>query len=182
MTADYVDDALYARLHELVGAPPRGAAHRELRPVAESVVFDEARLLDDRRYREWLARFGDECVYWVPIEPGLDPRDGVAYFFDDRSRLEDRVALLETGWAHAQVPASRTCRSVAGVDAWPLDDGGLLIRCAVTVWEYRHERVETFASTNRYVVDAADADWRIRYKIVSLVNAGGDVPPFTFIL
>lgn len=182
MTADYVDDALYDTLQSLATVPPSGYPRAELRPLAESIVFEEARLLDDHRYREWLARFTDESVYWVPVEPGLDPRDGVAYFFDDRSRIEDRVALLETGWAHAQVPASRTSRSIATVDAWPLDDGALFVRCASTVWEYRHERTTAFASTNRFVIDEADGDWRIRVKIVTLVNAGGDVPPFTFIL
>ena len=31
---------------------------------------DEARLLDERRYDEWLALFSDDGFYWMPLTPG----------------------------------------------------------------------------------------------------------------
>ena len=33
--------------------------------VAE-FLFEEARLLDERRWREWLELYSDDVVFWVP--------------------------------------------------------------------------------------------------------------------
>ena len=90
--------------------------------------------------------------------------------------MVDRIGLLETGWAHAQEPPSRTCRSLSNVEAWPLDDGDTLARCSTVVWEHRKDRLTPFASRNDYVLAALGDGWAIRYKIVRLVDRSGDVP------
>lgn len=185
-TASVVDDALYERLAGMAAAriEEPGPSRPELRAGAEQALFHEARLLDDRRYRDWLDRFTPDCVYWVPLDLGGDPRRQVSYLLDDRRRMADRIGLLETGWAHAQNPPSRTVRTVSNVEAWPAaDDGGdIRARCSVVVWEYRRGRLTPFASRNDYVLAAVGDDWAIRIKIVGLVNCDGDVPKFAFVL
>ena len=32
----------------------------------EQFLFQEARLLDERRFEEWLSLFSDDGVYWIP--------------------------------------------------------------------------------------------------------------------
>ena len=100
--ASVLDDGLYQRLAGLVSADSveRGPGHLDLRPAVEQALYHEARLLDDRQYRAWLERFTDDCIYWIPLDPSGDPRTGVSYLLDDRRRMEDRIGLLETGWAH----------------------------------------------------------------------------------
>ncbi len=179
-----VDDALYQRLAEMAAAraDEMGPGHPELRPAAEQALYHEARLLDDRRYRAWLDRFTPDCVYWVPLDLSGDPREQVSYLLDDRRRMADRIGLLETGWAHAQNPPSRTVRTVSNVEAWPLDGGETRVRCSVVTWEYRRGRLTPFASRNDYVLAALGDDWAIRVKIVGLVDCDGDVPKFSFVL
>ena len=150
--------------------------------MVESALFHEARLLDARQYRAWLSRFTDDCIYWVPLDLEADPRQKVSFLLDDRRRIEDRIALLETGWVHAQDPPSRTCRAVSNVEAWSLDDGDTLARCSVVTWEYRRERLTPFVSRNDYVLAALGDDWSIRFKIVGLVDSDGDVRKFSFVL
>lgn len=189
-TASVVDDALYERLAGMAAARAEdpGPGRPELRAAAEQALFHEARLLDDRRYRDWLDRFTPDCVYWVPLDLGGDPRRQVSYLLDDRRRMADRIGLLETGWAHAQNPPSRTVRTVSNVEAWPADsgdgysNGDIRARCSVVVWEYRRGRLTPFASRNDYVLAAVGDDWAIRIKIVGLVNCDGDVPKFAFVL
>ena len=184
-TASAVDDDLYRRLAGLASAEAadRGPGHPELRPAVEQALYHEARLLDERRYRDWLERFTDDCVYWVPLDPDADPRTQVSYLLDDRRRMQDRIGLLETGWAHAQEPPSRTCRIVSNVEAWPLDPGGeTLARCSTVVWEHRKDRLTAFASRNDYVLASLGADWSVRFKIVRLVDSRGDVRKFSFVL
>src|SRR5689334_25419037 len=36
------------------------------RQQAEEILFEEAQLLDERRYDEWLALLTDDAIYWVP--------------------------------------------------------------------------------------------------------------------
>lgn len=189
-TVSVVDNALYERLAGMAAAraDEPGPGRPELRAAAEQALFHEARLLDDRRYRDWLDRFTPDCVYWVPLDLGGDPRRQVSYLLDDRRRMADRIGLLETGWAHAQNPPSRTVRTVSNVEAWPADSsdgdgsGDVRARCSVVVWEYRRGRLTPFASRNDYVLAAVGDDWAIRIKIVGLVNCDGDVPKFAFVL
>ena len=182
--ASVVDDGLYQRLADLVSpeAEDRGPADQRLRPAAEQALYHEARLLDERRYRAWLERFTDDCVYWIPLDPLGDPRRQVSYLFDDRRRMGDRIGLLETGWAHAQEPPSRTCRTVSNVEAWPLPDGDVLARCTTVAWEHRRDRLTPFASRNDFVLASLGEDWAVRYKIVRLVDCSGDVRKFSFVL
>ena len=183
-TVSMVDDRLYRRLVDLLSSegPDRGPGHLDLRPAVEQALCHEARLLDERRYRAWLERFTDDCVYWVPLDPAGDPRTQVSYLLDDRRRMTDRIGLLETGWAHAQEPPSRTCRTVSNVEAWPLDGGDTLARCSTVVWEHRKDRLTPFASRNDYVLASLGDGWAIRYKIVRLVDCSGDVRKFSFVL
>lgn len=182
--ASPVDDRLYQRLVDLLSPPQSdpGPGHPELRPAVEQALHHEARLLDDRRYRDWLARFTEDCVYWVPLDPDGDPRAQVSYLLDDHRRMEDRIGLLETGWAHAQEPPSRTCRIVSNTEAWPLDGGDTLARCSTVVWEHRKDRLTPFASRNDYVFASLGEEWSIRFKIVRLVDSRGDVRKFSFVL
>src|SRR6185503_454719 len=65
--ASPIDDKIY---RELVDAM---AMMRSSHPIVsdcakelEATLFAEARLLDERRYREWLGMLTDDFVYWVP--------------------------------------------------------------------------------------------------------------------
>lgn len=179
-----IDANVYQRLADFASThtQDRGLSDPDLATAASLVISHEARLLDDRRYRDWLLRFTDDCIYWVPLEPESDPRNRISLMLDDHRRLEDRVALLETGWAHSQLPESRTLRQVANVEAWPGESDEVLVRCSVATWEYRKNEVSAFVGRNDYVLAALGEGWQIRMKVVYLVNSAGDVPRFSFIL
>src|SRR4051812_3532651 len=84
---EYVNDAAYERLWTMLketrarSTPGEAVANDEV----QRLLFHEARLLDDRRYDDWLATFTPECLYWVPSrnEPG-DPRTETGIYLDDR--------------------------------------------------------------------------------------------------
>ncbi len=181
-----IDEERYRELASFAASRKldRGPDDPMLADVAERVLCHEARLLDDQQYRQWLARFAADALYWVPIDPDSDPRTKVSFMLDDRRRLEDRIALLETGWTHSQQPVSRVCRQVSNVAAWPLEPNTteVAVRCSVVAWEYRRNSVTPFVSRNDYILRDLEGDWTIARKIVSLVNSRGDVRKFPFIL
>lgn len=141
-TSHYVTDDYYATLvADFTGwqVDHRLIADAATREECRAFLEREARLLDTHSYEDWLGLFTGECLYWVPATPGGgDPRREVAVCLDDRRRLEDRVYRLRTGAAWSQLPASRTVRMVANVEAFATTDPAtLMVRSNFTVHEFR---------------------------------------------
>ncbi len=145
---------------------------RELAAL-EAFLVNEARLLDERRFDDWLDLFTDDGWYWVPIAPDQDnPHDMVSLIYDDRRLLETRIRRLAHPSAHAQTPASRTSRIIANVtaDEAPTDGADLVIRSKFQMIEYRRDTQRLFGGTCRHGLVDAEGSWRIRWKRVDLVN------------
>ena len=55
----------------------------------------EARLLDERRFQEWMQLFADDGTYWVPSVPDQQsPFDQASLFYDDRELMRTRIERL----------------------------------------------------------------------------------------
>ena len=75
------DDAAPRRCHRSNRCASRGPPEsrsrimaRLSRPEAEDILYSEARLLDERRYDDWLAMLTADAVYWMPCNgDGVDP-------------------------------------------------------------------------------------------------------------
>jgi PAH dioxygenase small subunit len=87
----------------------------------QQFMYREALALDERRYRDWLAMLADDIRYEVPVRV---TREGLAdwelsptsrIFDDDQQTLEVRVQRLETDFAWAEQPPSRTRHYVTNV-------------------------------------------------------------------
>src|ERR1700755_1662866 len=86
------------------------------RAALEDFIIHEARLLDERRFRDWMALFADDGTYWVPAVPNQDsPFDQASLFYDDRDLMKTRVDRLEHPRIHVQTPPSRTAHLVGNV-------------------------------------------------------------------
>ena len=82
--------------------------------VAE-FLFEEARLLDERRWREWLELYSDDVVFWVPAytdqsELVNDPELQInLIYITSKKGLDERIFRIETGDSVASTPTPRTC-------------------------------------------------------------------------
>src|SRR5689334_23051063 len=172
-------DELVAFAHEL--RDEKGPADAALSPIAASVLFHEARLLDAKAYDEWLALYTDDCIFWMPMTSNMgDPRREVAYTLDDRRRLQDRIALLRTGAAHAQDPPSRTVRLVGSVEAWPDGPERLRVRASVITSDWRRDTVTQNIAHAYYLLVQTPAGWRIRFRVLHRVDADGPIRNIAF--
>lgn len=90
----------------------------------EQFLYQEAALLDERRYEAWLRRFTEDVRYRVPtrmnrlrkdVAKELAGPDEVAHMDDDLQGLRTRVARLLSGKAWSETPPSRTRRIVGNV-------------------------------------------------------------------
>ena len=74
----------------------------------QDFVAHEARLLDEKRFDEWLTLFAEDGLYWVPLAGAAqrDARQHNSIALEDRLLLALRVARLGNPRAHSQHPAS----------------------------------------------------------------------------
>lgn len=101
------------------------------------LVHLEARLLDDRRFSEWIALFTDDCRYWVPASEDMRaPADGPSHFHDDRQLMQARTHRLANPRAFGAEPAPRTVHVVSGIAAEERD-GELRATSAQIMLEWR---------------------------------------------
>ena len=104
---------------------------------AEQLLYREARLLDERRFHEWLELLTDDIRYWMPVRSTRYPKhskaitikdadrykdyefaadDEQAYFDDTKETLSNRIVRLDTGMAWAEDPPSRTRHIISNVE------------------------------------------------------------------
>jgi 3-phenylpropionate/cinnamic acid dioxygenase small subunit len=151
----------------------------------------EAHLLDTHRYAEWLELLDSEVRYVVPIpewvrdapgEPAPVP-DGeelaFTYLDETYESLRLRVARLQTGLAHGEMPPSMTARVIGMPLISPGEQSGDdEMLCSVvstfTLHQTRHEnRIDVFAGRrdDRWSVAVAPTPQvRLRFRKVHLIQ------------
>jgi benzoate/toluate 1,2-dioxygenase beta subunit len=139
----------------------------------ELFLVEEAKLLDERRFRDWMELFADDGTYWVPAVPGqASPFDQASLFYDDRELMRTRVERLEHPRIHVQTPPSRTAHLIGNVTVDEADEarGEYLIGSTVIMVEYRNEKQRVFAGRQRHRLRREGASFRIAQKRVDLIN------------
>lgn len=143
------------------------------RATFEEYLIHEARLLDQRRFRDWMALFTEDGTYWVPAVPDqTSPFDQASLFYDDRDLMRTRIERLEHPRIHVQTPPSRTAHLVGGVtiEASDAAKGEYVVGSTVIMVEYRDEAQRLFAGRQQHRLRRDGTGWRIVQKRVDLIN------------
>ena len=133
----------------------------------------EARLLDERRFREWMGLFAEDGTYWVPAVAGQEsPFDQASLFYDDRTLMKTRIERLEHPQIHVQTPASRTLHLLGNIELEAADEaaGEYTVASAVIMVEARLDRQRLFAGRQRHRLRRSGEGFLIREKRVDLIN------------
>ena len=134
---------------------------------------------------EVLDVYSDQCLYWIPITPGGgDPRKEVSHAFDDRRRLEDRTFRLKTGYAHSQIPMSRTRRMLTNIEfSQGSSVNEVRIRANFILYELRTGTVRSYAGWYGYKLKRENQKWeKIDLKMVNLIDCYQGHENLTFML
>ena len=147
-----------------------------MRVEIEEFLYREARLLDERRFEEWMNLFAEDGYYWVPAAPDQkDPYDGVSIFFDDRKVMKTRLERLDHPRIHSQMPASRTMHAVSNIEIDPEfgEENEILVRSALTMMEFRLDKQTAYGGRCRHLLRIVDGGFEIAWKRVDLINCDG---------
>jgi 3-phenylpropionate/cinnamic acid dioxygenase small subunit len=141
--------------------------------LLEQFILHEARLLDERRFRDWMALFTEDGTYWVPAVPDQrSPFDQASLFYDDRDLMRTRIERLEHPRIHVQTPPSRTAHLVSNVLVESVDEtkDEYIISSTVIMVEYRDEQQRLFAGRQHHRLRRDGTGFRITQKRVDLIN------------
>lgn len=155
----------------------------DLHRQVEEFLYREAELLDERKFKEWLALLAADVRYWVParhnpwgraeeIAQELSRPEESYYFNDTKKTLEIRVERLYDSTAWAENPPSRTRRLISNIRV--KKDDGLEVEVHSNFLVYR-TRLETdrdlFVGTRRDILRRVDGEWKIARRTVILDEA-----------
>ena len=149
------------------------AADGGSRAAIADFIVHEARLLDARKFRDWMALFAEDGTYWVPSVPDQQsPFDQASLFYDDRDLMKTRIERLDHPRIHVQTPPSRTAHLVGNVVVEEDDaaKGELVVGSSVIMAEYRDDAQRVFAGRQRHRLRRHGDTFLIVQKRVDLIN------------
>ena|SRR5438445_7034513 len=153
------------------------------RHKVETFLYREARLMDEHAYDEWLALWTDDALYWVPCnEDDIDPERHVSIVYENRARLEDRIARLKSGAAYAQDPKTRLSRVISNVEIEDATDTEAIVRSTFNVTALRRGRMDIFAGRVTHKLRPEGDSFKIAYKKVVLINNDIVIHNLTFLI
>lgn len=139
----------------------------------ELFLIHEGRLLDDRRFEDWMNLFAEDGLYWIPSTPDqADPYKTASLFFDDKELMKTRIDRLRHPRIHIQTPPSRTNHMVSNVIVEEADDaaGEYLLSSSMLMSECRLDIQRHFSGRQFHRLERDGDSFRIRLKRVHLIN------------
>ena len=156
-----------------------------LREEIEEFLYQEADLLDQRRFRDWLELLAEDLVYFMPIRRNVKfgqhaerentrQGEGISWFDEDKWTLTKRVEQILTGVHYAEEPLSRVTHMVSNVrllDVAPSADDPqtVTVGCRFLVYQNRVEyESTTFIGRRNDTLRRAGNSWLIARREIIL--------------
>lgn len=143
-------------------------------------IYQEAQLLDDAKYQEWLDLFDEDGRYWVPLRGAAqsDSEKSNSIADEDRPLLALRIERLRAGIAHSQQPASQgqhVLQAPRIVGAGTASDC-IIVRTPFTYAESRGDDLVMLHGHYVHHLRVVAGQLKIALKRVNLVNASSRLP------
>jgi 3-phenylpropionate/cinnamic acid dioxygenase small subunit len=151
---DFAEDPGAARVEpdRAVGTQPRPRSSDALERLilkdeVEQFLYQEAALMDERRYEEWVELMAEDIHYFMPIRENVkfgqwdressDPDSEISWFDEGKDMLEGRVRQLMTGVHWAEEPVSRIRHLISNVRVVGVNEPEIQVSDNFFVWHNR---------------------------------------------
>lgn len=145
----------------------------------QQFLFEEAALLDQRRFDEWLALCAPDIRYWMPAQTNRPRREehltvggphDLPMFEETYDHLHQRVRRLATDQAWAEQPPSRTRRLVTNLRVTRGEHDDVSAFSNLLLYRTRHDAdVQIFvASREDRLRPDDDHRWQIAARTIVL--------------
>jgi 3-phenylpropionate/cinnamic acid dioxygenase small subunit len=155
-----------------------------LKQEVEEFLYQEAELLDERRYEEWLELLADDVRYWMPMRRNVKfgelerefTREGqdINWFDEGKDTLRRRVQQILTGIHWAEEPLSRICHMVSNIQLRQvtpsvLNPAEVTVKCRFLIYRNRVQtETDLLVGKREDVLRRMDGQWKIRQRKIVL--------------
>jgi 3-phenylpropionate/cinnamic acid dioxygenase small subunit len=155
-----------------------------LKQELEEFLYQEAELLDDRRFEAWLELLTDDVRYWMPLRRNVKfgelerefTREGqdINWFDEGKDTLTRRVQQILTGVHWAEEPLSRLCHLISNIQLLhvqpsALDAAEATVKCRFLVYRNRVEtETDILVGKRQDVLRRVNGQWKIAQRKVIL--------------
>lgn len=171
--------------HPITNKIQRDNEYYILKREVEEFLYDEADLLDARKYREWLETLDEDLVYFMPMlfnvkfgeqaehEKTKIEKD-MSWFNEGKWTLTKRVEQVLTGVHWSEEPLSRVCHLVSNIQLDSIDKSpkGYIevgVRSRFLIYQNRCEIEEYSFIGNRYdVLRKVNDIWKLARREINI--------------
>lgn len=142
-------------------------------------IYDEARMLDEGRFSDWLALWLPDGHYWMPLDyKQTDPHLVTSLLYEDMFMLKLRVERLNGARTFSQKPKSRSCHVLQRpfIDSLDDDTGRYVTTTFMHYLESRMDEQTLLGVTATHDLAWVDGALRIANKRVDLMNCDAAFP------
>ena len=145
-------------------------------------IYEEARMLDEGRFSEWLDLWLEDGIYWMPADPEQETGERQPnIFYEDHYLMDMRIRRVEHPYAHSQKAGHRTSHVVSNVMVQSEDEstGDVVVTSRFHMIEYRLEEQRFFGGKYTHTLKKTDDGYKIQLQRVDLANVEG---PFDYVM
>ena len=158
--------------------------HLLLKDEIEQFLYQEAELLDERHFEEWLDLLTEDIRYWMPMRRNVKfgeldrefTREGqdINWFDEGKDTLVRRVNQILTGVHWAEEPLSRICHSVSNVQVLKATPSvsqatEVNVKCRFMIYRNRVQTETDFLVGKREeVLRNVNGQWKIAQRKIIL--------------
>jgi 3-phenylpropionate/cinnamic acid dioxygenase small subunit len=147
--------------------------------AAVSLVYREARLIDEKRFDEWYELFTEDARYWMPLTRGQpEAETHTSLLYEDKLLLKVRIERLRHPNAFSQQQPS-FCQHVLQQPALELSEEAaqrFVVRTPFLYVETQLDRQLILAAVAYHHLVGVEGQLRIRLKKVELLNCDAALP------
>ncbi|MDZ7910127.1 MAG: aromatic-ring-hydroxylating dioxygenase subunit beta [Gemmobacter sp.] len=154
---------------------------RALLAQVTEFLWAEADLLDRKDYDVWLDLWQGNGFYTLPIGDTEDFANALNLCHDDAKMRRDRIVRFQQGFSISSAPPAQTVRTVSRIVIEKAEGDVITVRSAEHVVEDKFGRQRLWAANMTHVLITTDGGFRIRNKVVRLLNSDGMLNSFSYL-
>ncbi len=139
--------------------------------TVSAFLFHEARLLDQRRWHDWLDLFAEGGMYWAPLtHDQTDPINHVSLYYEDALLREVRARRLEEKRAWSQQPVTQAARIIGNIHLLADTEGDIVAVSTFHLLEWRRSGNRMLGGHYTHRLRPAAGGLRIVLKRIDLID------------
>ena len=146
-------------------------------------IWQEGDMLDHGEFDGWLDLWLENGTYIIPIDPlQEDFENTLNYAFDDGHMRKLRVQRLISGESISTSPQPRTVRSLSRFRVLSEDSQQVTVRCAQALREFRKDSLKHYSADIVYTLMRHNDSFKIKRKLIRLINSDDTLAGIGYIL